>query len=140
MILALFCPVVSAILEGYLKCLLRKLEKCLVKKLEGGMLDCLVVNHKIVYCLKFFLALLAGPFVFGIGAFIVHRSEGMSWLDSFYFSVISITTVGYGDYSFRTTIGKCVTCIWFLFSSVIYSFAISFLISCILMPITPQNE
>ncbi|XLU60206.1 hypothetical protein S245_019415 [Arachis hypogaea] len=140
MLLALLCPVVSAILESYLKYILRELEMCLVEKWEGGMLDCLVVNHKIGYWVKFFLALLAGPFVFSIGAFIVHHLEKMSWLDSFYFSVISITTVGYGNYSFRTTVGKCVVCIWFLFSSVIYSFAISFLIPCILRPITPQNE
>ncbi|RYR30824.1 hypothetical protein Ahy_B01g055594 [Arachis hypogaea] len=51
-------------------------------------------------------AVLAGPFVFSIGAVIVHCSERMSWLDSFYFSVISITTVGYGDYSFKTPDGE----------------------------------
>lgn len=33
-----------------------------------------------------------------IGTFVFHWLEGWSWIDSFYFSVISLTTVGYGDF------------------------------------------
>jgi hypothetical protein len=37
---------------------------------------------------------------------IVHEVEGLNWIDSFYLSVISVTTVGYGDYGFSTTAGR----------------------------------
>lgn len=33
----------------------------------------------------------------GLGALVVHLTEGWGWLDSFYFAVASLTTVGYGD-------------------------------------------
>ncbi len=32
-----------------------------------------------------------------LGAVFVHVEEGWGWVDSFYFAVVSITTVGYGD-------------------------------------------
>lgn len=33
-----------------------------------------------------------------IGTFVFHWLEGWSWIDSLYFSVVSLTTVGYGDF------------------------------------------
>ena len=35
--------------------------------------------------------------------------EGWSWLDSFYFSVVAISTVGFGDISPQTAAGKIFT-------------------------------
>lgn len=43
-----------------------------------------------------------------------HWVEGWSWLDSFYFSVITISTVGYGDFSPHTAAGKLFTSIYVL--------------------------
>lgn len=38
--------------------------------------------------------------------------EGWSWLDSFYFCVITLATVGYGDFSPQTSIGKLFTVVY----------------------------
>lgn len=35
--------------------------------------------------------------------------EGWSWIDSAYFSLVTISTVGYGDLSPETSIGKIFT-------------------------------
>ena len=34
-----------------------------------------------------------------VGTVVVNRVEGWSYLDSFYFSAISLATVGYGDFA-----------------------------------------
>lgn len=38
-----------------------------------------------------------------------HLVEGWGWIDAFYFSVITISTVGYGDFAPKTDIGKLFT-------------------------------
>jgi len=43
------------------------------------------------------------------GAFFYSRVEGWSFLDSLYFSVITLATVGYGDFSPKTDAGKLFT-------------------------------
>jgi voltage-gated potassium channel Kch len=45
----------------------------------------------------------------GIGATLFHWLEGWGWLDSIYFLVITLTTVGYGDFSPATPITKMIT-------------------------------
>lgn len=52
-----------------------------------------------------------------IGTFFYHKIEGWRWLDSFYFSSTSLTTVGYGDLAPKTDIGKIFT-IFYIFSGV----------------------
>ncbi|XP_059664912.1 two-pore potassium channel 3-like [Cornus florida] len=52
-----------------------------------------------------------------IGTITVHYLEGMSWVDSFYLSVTSVTTVGYGDYAFSTLVGRCFAIVWLLVST-----------------------
>jgi len=44
-----------------------------------------------------------------IGSVVYHYVEGWSWVDSFYFSVITLTTIGYGDLSPSTDVGKIFT-------------------------------
>jgi len=47
-----------------------------------------------------------------MGTFFYHNIEGWKWLDALYFSVITLTTVGYGDLSPQTDIGKIFTMIY----------------------------
>ena len=47
--------------------------------------------------------------VIGIGTVFYHFQEGWRWLDSLYFSVITLTTIGYGDFSPETDLGKIFT-------------------------------
>ena len=52
-----------------------------------------------------------------VGTTFYHHFEGWRWLDSFYFSSISLTTVGYGDLAPKTDIGKIFTVVY-IFSGV----------------------
>jgi len=44
-----------------------------------------------------------------VGAVIYHWLEGWSWVDSFYFVVITLTTIGYGDFAPTTPLTKLIT-------------------------------
>jgi voltage-gated potassium channel Kch len=48
----------------------------------------------------------------GIGTVFYHQVEGWSWLDSFYFSVITLTTIGYGDFSPTQPLSKLFTIVF----------------------------
>lgn len=52
-----------------------------------------------------------------IGTVTAHFVEDLNWADSIYLSITSVTTVGYGDYSFRTLTGRCFAIIWLLVST-----------------------
>lgn len=45
------------------------------------------------------LKLLGGAvvFLFALGTVVYRSMEGWSWVDSFYFSTVAVTTVGFGD-------------------------------------------
>lgn len=45
-------------------------------------------------------------FIIIFGSWFFHQAEGWGWLDSVYFSVITLTTIGYGDFAPHTPIGK----------------------------------
>jgi voltage-gated potassium channel Kch len=47
-----------------------------------------------------------------LGSIVYHILEGWGWIDSFYFSVITLTTVGYGDLSPQTDMGKLFTIVY----------------------------
>jgi len=50
----------------------------------------------------------------GIGTIFYSNFEGWSLLDSLYFSVITLTTVGFGDFTPQTDIGKMFTIVYVL--------------------------
>lgn len=53
--------------------------------------------------------LITSAFVLLLGSVVYHFLEGWSWVDSLYFSVITLTTIGYGDFSPVTDAGKLFT-------------------------------
>lgn len=50
-----------------------------------------------------------------VGTWLFHRVEGWAYLDSFYFSAISLATVGYGDFTPKTAAGKLLT-VFYIFA------------------------
>lgn len=49
-----------------------------------------------------------------IGAVFYHHVEKLSWVDSFYFCVVTLATVGYGDITPTTDVGKIFTIFYIL--------------------------
>jgi len=56
--------------------------------------------------------LLTTNFFIALGTVVYHYIEGWSWLDSLYCSVITLTTIGYGDFSPQTDLGKIFTLLY----------------------------
>lgn len=48
-------------------------------------------------------------FILFLGMMSYHYLEGWDYVDSLYFSIITLTTIGYGDFSPQTTEGKLFT-------------------------------
>ena len=47
-----------------------------------------------------------------VGTVVFHQLEKWSWIDSFYFTIITLATIGYGDLVPTTPVGKLVTVIF----------------------------
>ena len=69
------------------------------------------------------LLLLLAPVIVG-GTVFFHYVEGWSWVDSYFFSVITLSTVGYGSLVPATTLGKIGTTIFIFIGLGIFAFVI----------------
>ncbi|KAJ6853749.1 two pore potassium channel c-like [Iris pallida] len=63
----------------------------------------------------------------GAGTLALYYLEEMDWMDSFYLSVMSVTTVGYGDRAFKTLPGRVFASFWLLVSTLAVARAFLFL-------------
>lgn len=52
--------------------------------------------------------------VIAVGTIFYRFIEGLSWVDALYFTMITLTTVGYGDISPQTTAGKLFTIVYII--------------------------
>ncbi|KAG2238916.1 hypothetical protein Bca4012_023701 [Brassica carinata] len=77
--------------------------------------------------LKVGLALGVVVLCIALGVGIMHFIEDIDWLDSFYLSVMSVTTVGYGDRAFKTLPGRLFAAVWLLVSTLAVARAFLFL-------------
>ncbi|KAF8031071.1 hypothetical protein BT93_D0301 [Corymbia citriodora subsp. variegata] len=77
--------------------------------------------------MKVALALGVVVICIGIGAGVMHFVENLDLLDSFYLSVMSVTTVGYGDRAFKSLPGRIFASIWLLVSTLAVARAFLFL-------------
>ncbi|KAK4347332.1 hypothetical protein RND71_033671 [Anisodus tanguticus] len=67
--------------------------------------------------MKVALALGVVVLCIGIGVTVMHFVEKLGWIDAFYLSVMSVTTVGYGDRAFQSMTGRIFASIWLLVST-----------------------
>lgn len=58
--------------------------------------------------------LLASAGIVAIGTVTYHYLEGWNWLDSLYFSTITLTTIGFGDFAPQTDAGKIFTIVYII--------------------------
>ena len=77
---------------------------------------------------QFRLILVAAVLVLIGGMFFYHKVENLNWIDSLYFSIISFTTVGYGDIYPKTSAGKLFTALYVIVGIVIFGALINNLI------------
>ena len=91
------------------------------------------LHKKVLFAIiVFFIFLLAGVFTYS-------SLEGWSYLDSTYFTVITVTTIGYGDFSPQTNLGKIFT-IFFSFFGIGMAFYFFSLFGRYIYKKTFQNE
>jgi voltage-gated potassium channel Kch len=63
---------------------------------------------------NFKLLALGSIFTISIGTIVFKYIEDWTWVDSLYFSFVSLTTVGYGDLTPTTDTGKLLTILYLL--------------------------
>lgn len=49
-----------------------------------------------------------------IGTVVFHRLESWNWIQSFYFSVVTVTTVGFGDFTPTNDLSRLFTAVYIL--------------------------
>ncbi len=66
--------------------------------------------------------------VLAVGVVFYHAVEHLNWVDSVYFCVITLTTIGYGDIVPTTNAGKVFTSVYVIVGIGIFAAAANYLI------------
>jgi hypothetical protein len=82
--------------------------------------------------LHLLVAILILTVILGIGTTFYHYEEGWSLIDSFYFSTITLTTIGYGDLAPKTDVGKLFTAFYAIFGIGILLYVMRYVIGSFL--------
>lgn len=70
----------------------------------------------------------AGGYII-FGAVVYHFIERLNWIDAFYFVVVTLSTVGYGDITPKTDAGKLFTIFFIILGIAIFSSLITNIVS-----------
>lgn len=124
---------VDILLSGMFCYMLDLQESYILKTFKGGgalnpqiyIVD--VKKGRMRIRMKVALALGVVVICIGIGAVVMHFVEKLNWVDSFYLSVMSVTTVGYGDKAFSSLSSRIFASIWLLVSTFAAARALLFL-------------
>ncbi|KAL7129737.1 hypothetical protein ABFS83_13G088600 [Erythranthe nasuta] len=114
---------VDILLSGMVSYMLDLQESYLLKTIKGksahdpGSYIIDVKKGRMRIRMKVALALGVVVLCIGVGVAVMHFVERLDWLDSFYLSVMSVTTVGYGDRAFNSMTGRIFASIWLLVST-----------------------
>ena len=81
------------------------------------------VSNKVIFLILTLLFLLIG------GTFVFHRLEGWNYVDSFYFSTMTLTTIGYGDLHPTMPLTKIIVSFYALYGVAIVLYILTLFIS-----------
>ncbi|CAM8915369.1 unnamed protein product [Rhodiola kirilowii] len=116
---------IDILMSGMVSYVLDLQENYLLKTVKGdrgdrdaaGSLLIDVKKGRMRIRMKVALALGVVVLCIAVGVGVMHFVENLGWLDSFYLSVMSVTTVGYGDRAFESMTGRIFASIWLLVST-----------------------
>jgi len=63
-----------------------------------------------------------------LGAAFYRTVEGFRWLDAYYYVVVTLSTIGYGDFVPKTDAGKIFTIFYIVFGVVVFAGSIRYLL------------
>ncbi|KAF5176612.1 Two-pore potassium channel like [Thalictrum thalictroides] len=116
---------IDILLSGMVSYVLDLQESLLLSAVKGGEMNKNLARNYVFDLkkgrmrirMKVGLALGVVVLCIGIGVGVMHFVEKLNWIDSIYLSVMSVTTVGYGDRAFNSFSGRLFASIWLLVST-----------------------
>lgn len=80
-------------------------------------------------------------FMLTVGSIFMHYTEKLSWVDSYYFAVVSLATVGYGDIVPKTDAGKIFVSFYILIGiGILAAFASNLIRSAVARRVIRRSE
>ena len=115
---------IDALVSGMVTYVLDKQEHLLLSAVEGSHYRTakkyfLNAKHgnRMRIRMKVGLALGVPVLCIFVGTMVMMQFEELSMIDAFYCTIMSVTTVGYGDHTFKTLYGRFFAAVWLLFST-----------------------